>query len=153
MPTGGAQDTDNNPLDQRGEKYKPLDCDCRRRSLYTRSHYGISRLTYYIPTVQPNHQSWSACGRTDLRVDRCSASSLRIAVRPGGNGWTDFYPSQCNNMSVFPWLGVGATVCGAKERIDAVRGSGSARYLCFPRCSCQEISRFQYPVNAPIALP
>ena len=30
-------------------------------------------------------------------------------------GDTKYIPSQCNNMFVFPGLGLGATVCGAKR--------------------------------------
>ena len=29
-----------------------------------------------------------------------------------------FYPTQCNNMYVFPGIGLGATVCGAKTVTD-----------------------------------
>jgi hypothetical protein len=108
MPTGGpAQDTDNNPLDQRGEKYKPVDCDFAVGGLFTDLITDYCRLTYYIPTVQPNHQSWSACRPNRPAVDRCSASSLGSPFAPVEMDGRTFIRRRCNNTCPSSWLGAG----------------------------------------------
>jgi len=43
-----------------------------------------------------------------------------------------FYPTQCNNMFVFPGIGLGATLCGAKtvsDRMLYVAAEALANYL------------------------
>jgi malate dehydrogenase (oxaloacetate-decarboxylating)(NADP+) len=60
-----------------------------------------------------------------------------------------FSPSQCNNMYIFPGLGLGATLCGAKrvtDRMLYVAAKGTlvfGDFVCFVGCLCFFWSSFR----------
>ena len=67
------------------------------------------------PTTKAECTAEQAYEWTDGRCVFASGSPFdAVELRDGRT----FYPSQCNNMYVFPGLGLGATVCGAEKITD-----------------------------------
>jgi malate dehydrogenase (oxaloacetate-decarboxylating)(NADP+) len=67
------------------------------------------------PTTKAECTAEQAYEWTDGRCIFASGSPFGPVEMDDGR---TFYPSQCNNMYVFPGLGLGATVCGAKKVTD-----------------------------------
>mmetsp|Transcript_31553 Transcript_31553/g.65910 ORF Transcript_31553/g.65910 Transcript_31553/m.65910 type:complete len:623 (-) Transcript_31553:79-1947(-) len=67
------------------------------------------------PTIKAECSAEQAYEWTDGRCVFASGSPFDSVEMPDGR---NFYPSQCNNMYIFPGLGLGATVSGAQTVSD-----------------------------------
>ena len=67
------------------------------------------------PTVKAECTASQAYDWTDGRCVFASGSPFDPVEMDDGRV---FYPSQCNNMYIFPGLGLGATLCGARKVTD-----------------------------------
>ena len=67
------------------------------------------------PTVKAECTAEQAYDWTDGRCVFASGSPFDSVEMDDGR---IFYPSQCNNMYIFPGLGLGATLCGARKVTD-----------------------------------
>lgn len=67
------------------------------------------------PTVKAECTASQAFDWTDGRCVFASGSPFNPVEMDDGR---IFYPSQCNNMYIFPGLGLGATLCGASKVTD-----------------------------------
>lgn len=123
-----ARNDDNNlPLHQIVEKYKPtillgmttvgglfdeklvkeMAKNCERPIIFPLSN----------PTIKSECTALQAYEWTDGKCIFASGSPFGPVTL---NGNTTFYPSQCNNMYIFPGVGFGASVCGAKTITDTM---------------------------------
>lgn len=121
-----ARDTDNNlPLQSIIEKYKPtillgmttvgglfskaliteMATHCERPIIFPLSN----------PTIKSECTAEQAFEWTDGKCIFASGSPFGAVTLKDGR---TFYPTQCNNMFVFPGIGLGATVAGAKTVSD-----------------------------------
>ena len=64
------------------------------------------------PTIKAECTAEQAFEWTEGRCIFASGSPFDTVQMEDGR---EFYPSQCNNMYIFPGLGLGASVCGAKK--------------------------------------
>mmetsp|Transcript_32051 Transcript_32051/g.74877 ORF Transcript_32051/g.74877 Transcript_32051/m.74877 type:complete len:524 (-) Transcript_32051:326-1897(-) len=67
------------------------------------------------PTIKAECSAEQAYEWTNGKCVFASGSPFDSVHLPDGR---DFHPSQCNNMYIFPGLGLGATVCGAEKVTD-----------------------------------
>lgn len=67
------------------------------------------------PTTKAECTAEQAYEWTDGRCVFASGSPFGRVELPGNRV---FHPSQCNNMYIFPGIGLGATVCGAEKITD-----------------------------------
>jgi len=123
-----ARDEDNNlPLQQIVEKYKPtmllgmttvgglfgeklvkeMAKHCERPIIFPLSN----------PTIKSECTALQAYEWTDGKCIFASGSPFDSVTLPSG---TTYHPSQCNNMYIFPGVGFGASVCGAKTITDTM---------------------------------
>lgn len=126
-----ARDDDNNlPLHDIVEKYKPtillgmttvsslfdeklvkeMAKNCERPIIFPLSN----------PTIKSECTALQAYEWTNGKCIFASGSPFDSVTLDNNGNDTTFHPSQCNNMYIFPGVGFGASVCGAKTITDAM---------------------------------